>query len=133
MGWYAKPSIMVCYFDFFGHLFMIFRDFSLFQVFFMHLDAFRCSRNTGEQWGDGLACPALHNSMLFRCFYNFSLILGVFQAFGCIWKLKRCRRLLGGRAGMSNPLQWYVNSIFHSFFAYFSCFFAISCVSHAFR
>ena len=44
VGWQAKPSILVCYFDFFC---WFFRDFSWFQVFFTCLNAIESSRNTG--------------------------------------------------------------------------------------
>src|SRR6266496_1508118 len=90
--WAGMP-IMVCYFDFFGHLWLTFRDFSRFQAFFLCLDTLGSSRNTGEHRRGGLVCLALHNGMLFRFFGHFLLIFSlffvisrVFHAFGCAWR-----------------------------------------------
>jgi len=86
-----QPFIMVYYFDFFGHFWLIFRDFSRFQVLFMCVDLFKSYRNTGEHWGGGLACPTIHNSMLFRFFGHFLLTFlfafsHVFHALRCTWR-----------------------------------------------
>src|SRR6266542_2144889 len=137
--WAGMP-IMVCYFDFFGHLWLTFRDFSRFQAFFLCLDTLGSSRNTGEHRRGGLVCLALHNGMLFRFFSHFCLLIFHYVSWFFVFFTRLyapgsprntgdpCRRW----AGTSNPLQSYVTSIFCPFFLYFPFFLAILCHFHAF-
>src|SRR6266508_3493781 len=82
--WAGMP-IMICYFDFFGHLWLTFRDFSRFQAFFLCLDTLGSSRNTGEHRRGGLVCLALHNGMLLRFFDHFAFIFRSFSRFYVIF------------------------------------------------
>lgn len=136
--WAGMP-IMVCYFDFFGHLWLTFRDFSRFQAFFLCLDTLGSSRNTGEHRRGGLVCLALHNGMLFRFFGHFLLIFHYFSWFHVFFTRldapgspRNTGEHWRGWAGTSNPLKWYVTSIFWPFCLYFPFFFAILCDFHAF-
>src|SRR6266508_4460471 len=81
--WAGMP-IMICYFDFFGHLWLTFRDFSRFQAFFLCLDTLGSSRNPGEHRCGGLLYMNLHNGMLLRFFYHFAFIFRSFSRFYAI-------------------------------------------------
>jgi len=92
----------------------------------MCVDLFKSYRNTGEHWGGGLACPTIHNSMLFRFFGHFSLIFlsySRFRAFFMRWDAPGGHREPRGyrRGGVACPTLYNgMLLIFWPFFVYFS-------------
>ena len=93
----------------------------------MRLDALGTHRNTGEHWRGGWCVqpsPMVCYFIISPIFRLFFVISRVFTRFSCVWMHLEPIGTLEGGAGMSNPLQWYVISLFHAFFAYFSLFHA---------
>src|SRR6266498_1447742 len=83
--WAGMP-IMVCYFDFFGHLFVIFRDFRHFFCVWIHLEALGIQENTGGVgwyvWPSTMVCYFDFSAIFF---YLFFVIFRDFLRFSCVW------------------------------------------------
>src|SRR6266540_867199 len=86
--WAGMP-IMVCYFDFFGHLWLTFRDFRHFFCVWIHLEALGIQENTGGVgwyvWPSTMACYFDFSALFFfRDFTCFSRVWMHLEALGTL-------------------------------------------------
>ena len=85
----------------------------------MHLEAIGSQEGTGggelHVQPSTMICYSIFWPF-FVYFPLFSVILGDFNMFGCIWMLHGIRGHMKKWAGNSNNLNWYIVSIFFAYF-----------------